>query len=84
MSWNYRVLATDFKRPNGESEIELAVHEVYYDKEGNPNGYTKEKTVNGESTKSLRWSLNKMKDALKKPILWTGERFPEPYIETEI
>lgn len=84
MSWNYRILATEYKHMNGKSEIELAIHEVYYDDYGIPNGYTAEKTVSGESVKSLRWSLNKMKDALKKPILWSGERFPEPYIETEI
>lgn len=82
MGWNYRALATEHTYSNGKSEIILSIHEVYYDEDGNPNGYIKEKTINGESIKSLKWSLNKMKEALKKPVLWAGERFPEEYIET--
>ena len=35
MSWNHRVLA----HKDGD-EMYLQIHEVYYDKDGKPNGYT--------------------------------------------
>ena len=76
MSWNHRVLAHKY-----EEEIYFEIHEVYYDKNGIPNGY-KEKpvTIGGENIKGMRWSLNKMKECLKKPILWAGDDFPKEYL----
>ena len=76
MSWNYRVLAHKY-----EEEIYFEIHEVYYDENGIPNGY-KEKpvTISGENIKGMRWALNKMKECLKKPILWAGDDFPKEYL----
>ena len=73
MSWNYRVIA--FK--SGDEFI-LRVCEVYLDKDKNPNGFIAEKCFIGEDIKSLNWTLNKMKAALKKPIL-SAEKFPEEF-----
>jgi len=77
MRWNHRILA----HKQGE-EIYLQIHEVYYDKEGIPDGYTANSiSVGGESLKAITWTLNKMKECRKKPILWAGDKFPEEYKE---
>lgn len=73
--WNHRILAHDI---NGE--IEFRIHEVYYDKNGTPNGYTmKDDLVYGDSLKSITWTLNKMLKCCKKPILCAGDKFPQEY-----
>ena len=73
MNWNYRIIETE---ENGE--IFLNIHEVYYDKDGTPNGYTENPvTVNGEVVEDLKWVLNKMIECLDKPILLGGEKFPQ-------
>lgn len=76
MGWNHRVLAHKY-----QEEIYFEIYEVYYDKNGIPNGY-KEKpvTIGGENIKGIRWTLNKMKECLKKPILWAGDDFPKEYL----
>lgn len=74
MSWNHRILAQ--KQPNGD--VYLQIHEVYYDENGLPNGYTKNPvSVGGEDLKAITWTLNKMLEAKKKPVLWDGELFPQ-------
>lgn len=75
MSWNYRVLAHI-----GHMEVYLQIHEVYYDKDGTPDGYTANPiTVGGDNLKELSWVLSQMRDCLDKPILYEGDRFPEEY-----
>ncbi len=75
MGWNHRILAHEHK-----GEIYLKIHEVLYDKDGKPNGYTKDAiTVGGEDLKSITWTLNKMKECRKKPILWEGDKVPKEY-----
>ena len=69
--WNYRILATEH---NGE--VFLNIHEVYYENDV-PNGCSADPVrVGSETVKGITWSLNKMKEATKKPILWGDERFP--------
>ncbi len=71
MNFNYRVLAHE---TNGEVYFQL--HEVYY-KDEVPEGYTsKPITIGGETLKDIKWKLNKIQEAAKKPILWAGEKFP--------
>ena len=73
MSWNHRVLASQYK-----DGIYLRVHEVYYDKDLVPDSYTAEPvTIGSEDFTGVKWTINKMKECLKKPILWGGERFPQ-------
>lgn len=75
MSWNYRALAHEY---NGE--VCLKIHEVYYNKDGVPDGYTANPiTLQGETLKEINWKLNKIKEALKKPPLWEGDKFPNEF-----
>lgn len=77
MSWNHRVLLHELDNELNIIHNILQVHEVYY-ADGKPNGYTSNPiTINGENPDELEWTLNKIKDCLKKPILWAGKRFPE-------
>lgn len=71
--WNYRVIAHDER-----DEVYLEIHEVYYDAANIPNGYIENKSVGSESLKGINWHLNKMKLALKKPIL-SKKNFPNEY-----
>lgn len=68
-----------FSQLNPElEEMYFEVCEVYYDKNLNPNGYCAAKSVGGSDLKGIRWQLNKMKEALKKPIL-SKKNFPNEY-----
>ena len=74
MGWNHRILAHEHR-----GEIELRIHEVYY-KDGKANGYTENAvSIGGEDLKAITWTLNKMKECRKKPILWAGDKFPNEY-----
>lgn len=80
MSWNLRVIATEEPMIGGPAEIVLSLHEVYYGKDGKPNSLTKNPIrVSGESLEALEWYINKMKDALKKPIIWGDHRWPQEF-----
>ena len=72
--WNYRVMAHQYK-----DEIYLQIHEVHY-KYDVPTACGVEKaTVGGETTKEIRWSLQRMEEANNKPVLFYGDKFPEEY-----
>lgn len=74
MGWNYRILA----HKNGD-EIYFQIHEVYYDKDGKPNGYTENGSmVYAYSLNDITWVLDKMKDCANKPILLAYD-FPNEY-----
>ena len=74
MSWNHRILAHE-----NNGEVYFQMHGVYY-KEEVPNGYTANPiTVGSETSKGIKWTLNKMQEAVKKPILWAGEKFPNEF-----
>ena len=80
MGWNFRVLVTETKSPNGEIDTWYAIHEVYYDKNKTPDAATKRSVdISGESKKDLKWRLKEMKKCLSKPPLWGDDRFPEEY-----
>jgi hypothetical protein len=75
-TWNYRVLA----HKESDGSYFFLVHEVYYDKDKNPNGYT-ERSVGpaGEDMKSLITSYHMIAQAFEKPILLAGGEFPNEY-----
>jgi hypothetical protein len=78
MSWNHRVLAHETN-----DEVYFQIHEVYYDKDGNPDGYAEDgTTVGGESIESISWVLEEMTKCLKKPIL-SVNNFPKEYERKE-
>ena len=76
MGWNYRVVY----HPSGKYKIKeqesdrgeyLAIHEVYYDDDDNPNSMTVDEIVTGDdaSLESLKWILTHQLEALEEPIL---------------
>jgi len=71
MTWNHRV----FKEKTDnllESEL-YTIREVYYDKDGNIDGYTDPISVASYSIEGLQVMLQWMLDALDKPILSEDE-----------
>lgn len=65
-----------------EVYIMFGIYEVYYNEDGIPDSYTSNPIdTNFDSFKGLRWSINKIKLGMKKPILWYGDRFPDEYKE---
>ncbi len=78
VSWNYRVVLHKAgcleTNPDMKWDEYLAIHEVYYDKDGKPDGMTKDaKGIMGDEGKdslySIKLILEQMMDSLKKPIL---------------
>ena len=66
MTWNHRVI----RHTKDCEEPWLAIHEVFYDDNGNPNSCIVDpiKLIN-EDLESLKWEINKIKECLDKPIL---------------
>ena len=65
MSWNYRVVKKADRLGNY-----FEIHEVYYDDNGNPNGWTEDAIKPyGVDLDDLRWVLEHMVTALDKPVL---------------
>ena len=65
MSWNHRLM----KMKDGEDDF-YQIHEVYYDKEGKVESYTKNGvTVGGKDIGEVKWVLLEMLKALDKPVL---------------
>ena len=65
MSWNHRLM----KMKDGEDDF-YQIHEVFYDKEGNVESYTKNGvTVGGNDIEEVKWVLREMLAALDKPVL---------------
>jgi len=73
--WNHRILAVAYN-----NDIYFQIHEVYYTDDCIPNGYsTNPITIGGEDIKGMIWQINRIKQCMKKPILWAGENFPNEY-----
>lgn len=71
MSWNYRVMRHVGVCPiSKEPTCYYAIHEVYYDGKGNVDGWsTGEIEPSSEDLGGLDWVLERMTQALNKPIL---------------
>ena len=92
MSWNYRIIRhPPSKYKVGDKEFDreeyLAIHEVYYDDEDNPNSMTVSEIVTGDegedSLASLKWILEHQLESLDKPIL-TDELSNNQYKELNL
>lgn len=71
--WNFRVLKQQYEGEEDGSLIEeYGIVEAYYDEDGEPRGYC-DPHVLGDSAEELRVVLRRMRDALDKPILVTGD-----------
>ena len=77
MSWNYRVIYHKAGALTETSKIKwdeyLAIHEVYYEEEKISSITEKPISIIGdegkESLKSIKWILEKITEALNKPII---------------
>lgn len=75
MTWNCRVMVRTDKQTG---EKIYAIHEVYYDQDGNPESCT-ENPVSpmGETVDELRGDLSHYQEALAKPVLRYEDLKPE-------
>ena len=75
MSWNYRLMGL----PDGpEGETIYAFHEVYYHENGRLLGYIAENSAPfGETLEELTTSLDRMKEAMAKPMLTPADFAPK-------
>ena len=90
MSWNYRVCTHVFsykkaftnnpKLSKMEDQRLFSIEEVYYDKNGKPEGCTKGKNPlgNWEELEDLIVTVDLVKEALSKPIIDLDD-FPSEY-----
>lgn len=69
MTWNYRVVRRPSSFEGGETF--LAIHEAYYPKNSDKSDSITEEAarVLGDDLEGLRRTLQKMLEALEKPIL---------------
>lgn len=66
MTWDYRIIKIDTK---GSGDY-FAIHEVYYDEDGEVRGHTaRAMYVSSESPKGIMETLILMRHACKRPIL---------------
>lgn len=85
--WNYRIVATYIQDSGelGRHDVRFAIHEVHYDDNGIPVGFT-ENPIDpisftselSDPIESVNWQLDAMKLALEKPIL-DYDNFPNIY-----
>jgi len=65
VSWNYRVI----RHVEPDWDETFAIHEVYYNDDGEPDGCTTEAIIAGEDLQDLDRILDMMRRALSEPIL---------------
>jgi len=74
--WNNRVVRTTHVSPNPDVSpcVEFAIHEVYYNDDGNICAITENpKSATGESVEELKETLQRMLSACDKDILINEE-----------
>ena len=73
MTWNHRVI----RRKYDTGEVYYAIHEVYYDESGKPNGVTALPVgVFEDSIDDLAITIDRLRECLSKPVLDYDEDFP--------
>ena len=73
--WNYRVLYH-----HHPEEPYFAVHEVFYNDDGEPNGYGAEATpIMGGAPAEIVGTLRMIMEGLQQPVLMGDDKFPEPF-----
>jgi ribosomal protein L37AE/L43A len=76
--WNHRVLVHT-NPPPFDNELSFIIHEVHYTDDV-PRSYSATAATPGETSPyDLQVTLQRMAEALYKPILWAGEKFPQEY-----
>lgn len=70
MSWNYRLVKTKYPKSTVyKNEEKLEIQEVYYDKDGNIEGFGDAPVPYGENTEEVKKCLDLMYQALNKDII---------------
>ncbi|NDC95173.1 hypothetical protein EB118_07845 [bacterium] len=69
MAWNYRVVKKVTKIPLGETDITYEIHDVYYDENLDIVNIGRLSFPMGDDVESLQWSLERMMEACKKPVI---------------
>ena len=69
MSWNYRVVKKVTKIPLGETDISYEIHDIYYDENLDIVNIGRLSFPMGDDVESLQWSLERMIEACKKPVI---------------
>jgi hypothetical protein len=69
MGWQYRVVKKVTKIPLGETDITYEIHDVYLDENLDILNIGRLSFPMGDDVESLQWSLERMMEACKKPVL---------------
>jgi hypothetical protein len=70
MTWNHRVVKYKTRNLFGDPDVGYAIHEVFYDNDGNVQGMTANAVSPwGDTKDELRLELLRMIEALEKPDL---------------
>lgn len=65
MTWNHRVI-----KHEKDGEVWYTLHEVFYDDDGSIKGWTQDAIAPlSETRDGLYWVLDKMREAVAKPVL---------------
>jgi hypothetical protein len=68
MTWNHRVVKYETRNLFGDPDVGFAIHEVFYDNDGNVQGMTSHPVKAwGDTKDELRLELLRMIEALEKP-----------------
>lgn len=89
MSWNHRLVQVKDDTIMGDGmpalEPELMLCEVYYDKNGKPDGFDPTPFIRGSTPAQIREVLKCMEECLDKPVIdmdeLSGERGRVQYLE---
>jgi len=73
-TWNYRILAFEYPE-----QTTFSICEVHYDNNGKPDGYADSFTKGFESLDNIRKEILYYQEAVEKPILYGGNKFPKEY-----
>ena len=77
MSWNHRLVRISDDRILGDGKPvlapELLVCEVYYNKEGKPDGFDPTPFLRGETIEDIEEVLDQIRECFKKPIIDENE-----------
>jgi hypothetical protein len=69
MGWQYRVVKKVTKIPLGEIDTTYEIHDVYLDENLDIVNIGRLSFPMGDDVESLQWSLERMMEACKKPVI---------------
>lgn len=80
MTWNHRVIKYETRNLFGDPDVGYAIHEVFYNNDGEICGMTSDAVKPwGDTKEELREELLRMLAALDKPDIDLDEKDDEPF-----